>query len=109
MDNHEKINAIMTSLDGMEQAAPGPFFYTRVRARMQQENTTALSGLVAFFSRPVVAMSVLALIFLMNTAAFLYQKEKNGRPSEKAEQSLADDYNTTLATNSYYVENTDPQ
>jgi hypothetical protein len=104
-----EINAMLNSLDGLEKASPGPFFYTRVSARLQREETSWWSNLAGFVARPSVALATLFLIFLLNAVALMYQRSgaSSSPLSEQFEQNSNDDYNTTLAANSYYDENTD--
>ena len=57
----EEVNKTMHSLDGIQKADPGPFFYTRLSARMEVR------------SMPVRWYWKLAMaaIFLINIASFL--------------------------------------
>jgi hypothetical protein len=99
-----KVENTMNSLDGLQKASPGPFFFTRLRARMQKEETGVWAGIASFIAKPAVAVTSLGLIVLLNAAVLLYQKQEPSVPDQN-EQISADDYNTTVATNSYYDEN----
>lgn len=99
---------ILNSLDGLQKADPGPFFYTRVQARLHKEEEAGFwAGLASFLARPSVALLTLLAICLLNVAAFLYQRHASS--VDQGDQVLTESYNTTLAANSYYDENTDPR
>lgn len=97
---------ILNSLEGLQKASPGTFFYTRVQARLQKEETGIWSNLAGYITRPAVALVTLGLIFLLNAAAFFYEREVSAA-ADQSEQTVNEEYNTTLAANSYYDENND--
>lgn len=107
MKKQDQTQQILDSLDGIQKASPGPFFFTRVHARLQKEEVGPWGRLAAFLTRPSVALATLCLIFLLNSAAFLYHKETAASGTDQTEQVVNEEYNTTLAANSYYDENTD--
>ncbi len=108
MENKKETENILNSLDGLQKASPGAFFYTRVCARLQKEETGFWGKLALFLTKPTVALATLCLIFLLNAAAFFYQNESSSSAlADQSEQALTEDYNTTVATNSYYDENTE--
>lgn len=107
MKKKKEIESILDSLSGIEKASPGPFFFTRVQARLRKEVTGPWATLAYFFTKPTVALVTLCVIFLLNGAAFLYHKEASITAADQNEQILTEDYNTTLAANSYYDENTE--
>ena len=108
MDKKKEIEIIINSLEGMQKASPGDFFFTRVQAKLQKEEINLWSRIASFIAKPTVALATLCLIFLLNMAALFYQQSSSSTSMvDQAEQSAADDYNTTLAANSYYDENTD--
>ena len=107
MEKKKETDNIINSLDGLQKASPGPYFYTRVRARLLKEETGIWGSIALFFTKPVVALTTLCLIFLLNTAAFLYQHESAPAMTDQTEQASTEDYNTTLAAKSYYDENTE--
>ena len=109
MEKNKEIENILNSLDGIRKASPGHFFYTRVQARLQKEEISFWGRITAFLSKPRVALATLFLICLLNAAALLYQQRAFSATSmaDQIEQSGNDDYNTTLATNTYYDENSE--
>ena len=109
MEQHKEIENILNSLDGIKKASPGDFFFTRVQARLQKEEISLWGRIATFMAKPSVAMATLGLICLLNAAAFFYQQESDpaSTMADQLEQSGNDDYNTTLATNTYYDENSE--
>ena len=100
--------SILNSLEGLQKASPGAFFFTRVQARLQKEELGGWARLAAFLARPRIALATLGIIFLLNAAALFYQRAAaTAVTADQAEQTNTDEYNTTLAANSYYDENTD--
>ena len=102
-----KTEAILNSLEGVQKASPGPFFFTRVQARLQRDEITLWGKFASFMAKPAVAFATLFLIFLLNAAALFYQQSATPAMAEQSEQGNIEEYNTTLAANSYYDENTD--
>jgi hypothetical protein len=107
MENKKETESILDSLDGVQKASPSAFFFTRVQARLQKEETGFWGNLASFITKPAVATATLCLIFLLNAAALFYQKESSAAIADQNEQSLTEDYNTTVTANSYYDENTE--
>ncbi|MFT3932340.1 MAG: hypothetical protein QM726_01895 [Chitinophagaceae bacterium] len=106
MKQKEEIENILNSLDDLQKAGPGDFFFTRVQARLEKEETSLWSRVAGFITKPTVALATLCVICLLNAAALFYQHEASSSSlAEQLEQS-SDDYNTTVATNTYYDENT---
>ncbi|MGC4233499.1 MAG: hypothetical protein QM594_11020 [Niabella sp.] len=60
-----EIDDILSSLDGISRADARPFMYTRVMARIREENTF-LARAVGFFARPVVAFACLSAVLAAN-------------------------------------------
>lgn len=91
----------LNSLDGLQKASPGPFFFTRVQGRLQRERPLGMFGrMLQQVTRPAVVLTTLAIILLLNAAVLWLEK-----PAEQPVNN--EDYNTTLAANSYYDENPD--
>ncbi|HMR84893.1 MAG TPA: hypothetical protein PKE30_17225 [Niabella sp.] len=60
-----EIDDILSSLDGISRADARPFMYTRVMARIREENTF-LARAVGFFARPVIAFACLSAVVVAN-------------------------------------------
>jgi hypothetical protein len=109
MEKKKEIENIINSLEGVQKASPGDFFFTRVQARLQKEEISLWSRIAYFITKPTVVLATLCLICVLNAAALFYQQESSFTTgmADQIEQITADDYNTTLAANSYYDENTE--
>jgi len=107
MKQKEEIDSILNSLDGLQKAGPGDFFFTRVQARLEKEETSLWGRVAGFITKPAVALATLCVICLLNAAALFYEHEASRSGlADQLEQS-SDEYNTTVAANTYYDENTE--
>ena len=111
MNQKNKIENAINSLDGLQKASPGDFFFTRVQARLRREERSFWGNITAFITKPAVALATLGLICLLNAAALFYQYQSSSKTglADQFEQTATDDYNTTVASNSYYDENSEPR
>jgi hypothetical protein len=82
-DIDSKIDAALSSLDGLQQAAASPFLYTKVQLKLK-EDRSAWSALGRFLSQPKVAISVCLILLLLNTWILL--SAISSRVDESAEQ-----------------------
>lgn len=76
----KKVADILDSLDGMSRAGADPHLYTRIRARLE-EDQTVWSGIASFLSRPMVAFSLVLILMAVNTLIILQ------RPAPAAEEN----------------------
>lgn len=98
-DIEKEIDAVLNSMDGSGRATPGDFFYTRLQARMQQEQPSAIERLAGFIARPAVAITGIAVILLINAATLLKQwNPAPARQEQVALQAFADEYNLSVVT-----------
>ncbi|MBS1563829.1 MAG: hypothetical protein JST39_05540 [Bacteroidetes bacterium] len=108
----QQVQQAMNSLDGIQKAGPGPFFFTRVQARLQRQNSNAWDRISSFITRPTVALGGLCIIILLNAVAF-YLRPAAGNASiavltaATGETGYTEDYGN-LATNFFYDENPEP-
>ena len=109
MEKKKEIEEILNSLDGVQKASAGAFFFTRVQAKLQKQETSLWGKLAYFIAKPTVALATLSAIFLLNATVLFYQDESPSTTSiaDQSEQAFTEEYNTTLAANSYYDENTE--
>lgn len=91
----------LNSLEGMQQASPGDFFYTRVQARLLHREVSTWETIGNLLSRPAVVISGLCLILLVNMVAIFDQSAKlTTAANDSNEISLVEEY--TIASNSLY-------
>lgn len=89
-----KVEAAMNSLDGIQSASPGAFFYTRVQAKLQKEDRNIWNRVSMLVARPAVAVAVVCLILLMNLLVLVQQKVTSPL-ADQTEQSYYDELNNT--------------
>jgi hypothetical protein len=104
---NKKIEDTMRSLDGIEQATPNPFFFTRLEARMQREKGI-WDKISSFVAKPVITFACICLVIMINAAVIFsstgLQKTDNSQGSEIA---TVDEY-TQVSSTLYEFVNTNP-
>ena len=107
LDLENRVNTTLGSLDDVQRATPGPFFFTRVQARLERDEKSSWERISSFIGRPQIAFAGLCIVVVLNLWAVLRQDN----PSTSAridltEQSSTEDY--SVAANSFiYEENSD--
>ena len=104
--SNKNIDNIIDSLNGIQRATPGPFFFTRVSARIQREQRTPWQQLARLVARPVIAITGLCLVLLINIWAVVTRSE-GAASSQNTELVLADEYAITSSSLYYYEMNSD--
>lgn len=89
-----KVEAALNSLDGIQSASPGPFFYTRVQAKFHTEDKNVWNRVSILVARPAIAVTVVCLILLMNILVLVQQKTSSPL-ADQTEQSYYDELNST--------------
>ncbi|HYE54793.1 MAG TPA: hypothetical protein VD996_08125 [Chitinophagaceae bacterium] len=99
-----EVEETLSSLNGLRRATPKPFLFTRVQARMQQTGKSAWERLTAYLARPAIAMAVLMLVLLSNSAVMYWQSKTDDMASnEQPQPALTEEY--ALASSFYEDEN----
>lgn len=112
MNKEEHINKlideIMGSTDKIERAQPKPFLQTRINARLNRSNESFWEKAGWFIGRPSVAISGLALLFLINGLAIMLNRtEPVTASTEQLAQDNSDEFAYNVAT-IYDIENNEP-
>lgn len=102
----ENIDAVLDSLEGIERATPGAFFFTRVSARLQHEQKSPWQEMARLIARPAVAISGLCLVLLINVWVVVTGSEEQAS-IQNPEMVLADEYAVTSSNLYYYDSNSD--
>lgn len=91
----KKVEDALNSLDHATRVGPGPFFYTRVEARLNKKERTAWEKISGFIARPAIALSVVCLIISINTVVIFrtksspsFTEQKNSMLSEDADADI---------------------
>ncbi|WEK35686.1 MAG: hypothetical protein P0Y53_24635 [Candidatus Pseudobacter hemicellulosilyticus] len=99
----KKIEEVLNSLDGLQRAQAPAFFYTRLRARMDNELENARSGLLGrLLTRPALSLSLAAIIVLLNITTITRMWNQDSQYTESSQQTATTDY--ALATYAVYDE-----
>jgi hypothetical protein len=103
MNTHESgrnINKTLDSLDGIQRATPGPYFFTRLKARMAKREN-GWSGITGFISKPVYALSMICVVLAINTwILFDTDSSVSQKNAAQVATELPEEYN--LAVNTFY-------
>jgi hypothetical protein len=106
LDIGKKVNETLESLEGIQRAEAAPYFFTRVKARLERDEKNIWETIGSLLARPAIAVAGLCVILALN-AFILFTKDtstssatvtiQNGLPEEE--------YILTVASNSYDYEN----
>jgi len=102
------IDEAINSIDDVERAQPKPYLLTRIQARLNKKTDTGWEKAGWLIGRPVVAISGLVILMLVNTVAIVLNRAENFTAvTEQATQPGNDEFSYTVAT-IYDIENTEP-
>lgn len=92
-NNDSRIDAVLNSLDGIQRAKAPDFMYTRLKGRMEQEFDQG-GPLGRWLTRPVLALTIAAVILIVNATTVLKMWEQGTATSNNIEsgQLVAADY-----------------
>ena len=98
----KKIEGTLNSLEHITRVGPGPFFYTRVQARLRKDRTVweRASG---FIAQPAVAFSVICLVIALN-ALVIFKAETSPSYTVQKNSILSDESDADVFA-FYYEEN----
>lgn len=105
---NKKIEDAMRSLDGIKEASPSPFFFTRLEARMQRE-MSVWDKVSSFIAKPVVAFACICLVIMIN-ATIIFSSSNSQRAADTQNNELAtvDEYSQLSSATFYEFVNTNP-
>jgi len=102
-----RVEETLNSLDGLQRTGPGPFFYTRVMARMDAGDKNLWEVTTAFITKPFVIASVFCFVLLVNVTAVFRQADDSPAFTDQADVSLVDEYKIA-STSLYDYTNAEP-
>lgn len=103
----QKVESVLNSFEAVEKAEPAPFFYTRVRARLEHSEKSIWENVVSFLTRPMVAVAAVLLVIIINLAVLYKTSSTVVNTTAGTEQLTDDDYNTGGIV-AYNYENPEP-
>ncbi|MBC7947461.1 MAG: hypothetical protein H7Y42_06250 [Chitinophagaceae bacterium] len=109
-DIDKRVSEALESLDGIQRAEASPWFLTRVKARLEREESNVWEKTGRFLSRPVVAFAGLVLILGLNAFILLEKvpESTTSGPISFQNGQLAEEENMLTAANSFDYENLEP-
>ena len=92
-NNSRRIDLVMDSLEGIQQAKAPGFMYTRLKARMDKEFDQG-GPLGRWLTRPALALSIAAIILIVNATTLFEMWNQNSASSnsENTQLVVAADY-----------------
>jgi hypothetical protein len=101
----KKIDEAMDSVLNIERATPTPFFYTRLQARMANEETGLWEALGRLVARPAFAAATVSLVLMMNIYVVFHRFSPTDDAPAFSEFASSEDLRTTTY---YDLENVQP-
>lgn len=106
-DIDKKVTETLESLEGIQRAEAAPYFFTRLKARLEREERNIWEKIGSLLARPAIAISTLCFVLALN--AFILLARDTATPSAtisiQNDQSPEEDFIFTVASNSYDYEN----
>ncbi|WP_343306677.1 hypothetical protein AAHN97_06145 [Chitinophaga niabensis] len=100
--SHE-VESTLSSLDGVQRAEPGDFFFTRLQARMQRSGAAdAWERFLAIVTRPSIAIAGVLLILAVNSFMFVQMKPAPERTEQAMLQQDFDDASQLGISTTFY-------
>lgn len=95
-----KVEQTLASLDQTPRAKANPFLHTRVMASLRKEERSTWSTILQFVNRPVIALSVIVVVLVMNVLVILQSTDTAAvqPPLQEQEQIFASEYNYPQTT-----------
>lgn len=99
----QEVESTLSSLDGIQRAEPGDFFFTRLQARMQRSGAAdAWERFLAIVTRPSVAIAGVLLILAVNGIMFVQMKPAPERTEQAMlQQDFEDAYQLGITATFY--------
>jgi hypothetical protein len=80
----QKVDETLNALDGMKQAEPKPFYYTRLKARMERELLQPKT-LLGWTFKPIYVYASLAFVLSLNIFTIITFNNKSSQPPKDAQ------------------------
>ena len=101
------VEATLNSLNAVKPASPGPFFFTRVHARLSRQKRNIWEEISLLLSKPAVAIAGICLIICINAVTVMDLKGTGSSIAEQNDPIYDEEYNMAV-TSFYDFENTEP-
>lgn len=102
----KKVAETLASIDHMKRATANPFLFTRIMARLKEDQKGFWMRSLDFLNRPAIAIAAVLFILLMNLLVFFQSTESITTTVPEDDQLFAKEYNYTTSTaDSFYLVN----
>jgi hypothetical protein len=112
-DIDKRVNKALESLEGIQRAELTPYFFTRLKARLEREqhNYNIWEATGSFMARPAIAF--VGLLFILCVNAFILFNKDTTATDQSSGVVLnttmpVEEYVLTAATSNYDYENLEP-
>lgn len=96
----KRIEKALNSLDSIQRATPLPFFYTRLKARLEQTETGRWEKVSTFITRPAMLVATVCMVVLLNVVLLYKSHISSARTTtDQFEQITGDAYDVASNTN----------
>ena len=96
----QEVDKTLNSLEGIQKATPGPYMFTRVKARLERGEKNFWTIALTFLCRPAVAFTTIIVTLFINVVIFFEFRPASSQTAGEGEQLFANEYN--LADNTIY-------
>lgn len=104
-DIQKSIDEALESIVNIQKAAPKPFFFTRLQARMMRNESSVWDRVSRFITRPVFVAATMSLVLLLNAYVIIHGVSAGDDQKNLTEISSTEDLG---ATTFYDIENAQP-
>jgi membrane-bound ClpP family serine protease len=103
-DIEKLVDETLSSADGANRATANPYLLTRLNAALQNDKESAWERIIAYLSKPAIAMTGLILVIAINVFVIAFNNQNMG------EEPYTSSYDyTSSVTLLDDIENTDAQ
>ncbi len=102
-----RIDAILSSTDGITRAGANPYLHTRIMARLGEEKSVwaVISG---FITRPAIVLSTLCFIIIVNVFVVLNTKENAATTTAQTNNLNDNEYQQMASATTYDYVSVEP-
>jgi hypothetical protein len=93
-DSNELLDQHLSAIDGMQEIGPDPFFYTRLKARMEKETSGDLWN---FSFKSVWVIGLLITLLALNGLLIVQEIKSTKTNTDKGIQALAASYDQVVS------------
>lgn len=104
-DMNKRVEEVMSSLDGMKQADPGPWFFSRLNNRLVNQRKSLWSKTGSFLSRPAVAFSGIIAVLVLNVVLLINEQNVSPVKATSSHPIVTDNEYITASNSSFEYEN----